>query len=226
MSQISCQSGRASPGASTALLVRVAVRSELMDTPSDSAHSAAGKSMSAYSLVAVARNASCAITSSARRSPSTTFFLFATEATGFVQIIQHALMFPAAIWANMSTVPVPNSARMEPGGSCHRFSTKSRSAGDLTDRWPGRPGPMYPISLPPIAFGCPVNENGPLPGRQIAPVARCRLQIALVFQVPWVLWFRPIVHSVIHSRASPIHRAAVRMSSSASPVIAATTAGA
>jgi len=76
-----------------------------------------------------------------------------------------------------------------------------------------------------MAFGCPVREKGPLPGRQIAPVARCRLQIALVFQVPWVLWFSPIVQQVIHSPASPIKRAASRRSSSRSPVISETTAG-
>ena len=57
-----------------------------------------------------------------------------------------------------------------------------------------------------MAFGCPVSDIGPLPGRQIAPVARCRLQIALVFQVPWVLWLSPIVQHVIHSPAVGDHR--------------------
>ncbi|MDQ0751985.1 hypothetical protein QF034_006216 [Streptomyces africanus] len=78
-----------------------------------------------------------------------------------------------------------------------------------------------------MALGCPVSENGPAPGRQIAPVARCRLTRALVFQVPCVDWFSPIVQQLIHCRpASPISRAARRMSSSASPVISATAAGA
>lgn len=84
---------------------------------------------------------------------------------------------------------------------------------------------MYPISRPPIALGWPVRENGPLPVREIAPVARCRLQIALVFHVPWVLWLSPIVQQLIHSPASPIHCAAVRMSASARPVTSATTCG-
>jgi hypothetical protein len=76
-----------------------------------------------------------------------------------------------------------------------------------------------------MAFGWPVSENGPLPGRQIAPVARCRLQIALVFQVPWVLWLRPMVQQLIHSGAVPIHSAALRMSASDKPQISATFSG-
>ena len=76
-----------------------------------------------------------------------------------------------------------------------------------------------------MALGWPVSDIGPLPGRQIAPVARCRLQIALVFQVPWVLWLSPIVQQLIHSPASAIIRAAVRMSASAIPVISATRSG-
>ena len=59
-----------------------------------------------------------------------------------------------------------------------------------------------------MALGWPVSENGPLPGRQIVPVARCRLTRALVFQVPCVDWFRPMVQQLIHSPASPIIRAA------------------
>ncbi|PQM47904.1 hypothetical protein C1Y40_01882 [Mycobacterium talmoniae] len=74
-------------------------------------------------------------------------------------------------------------------------------------------------------MGCPVSENGPLPVLQIAPVARCRLQTALVFQVPCVLWLSPIVQQLIQLAASPIHWAAVRMSASGMPVISATWSG-
>jgi hypothetical protein len=70
-----------------------------------------------------------------------------------------------------------------------------------------------------------VSEKGPLPGLQIAPVARCRLQTALVFQVPWVLWLSPIVQQLIQFAASPIQRAAVRMSSAGMPVISPTASG-
>ena len=68
-----------------------------------------------------------------------------------------------------------------------------------------------------MALGWPVRENGPLPGRHIAPVARCRLIRALVFQVPWVDWLSPMVQQLIHSPASPIHSAARRMSASGMP---------
>ena len=70
-----------------------------------------------------------------------------------------------------------------------------------------------------------MSEKGPLPGLQIAPVARCRLQMALVFQVPWVLWLRPIVQQLMKFSASPIQRAAVRMSSAGMPVISLTVSG-
>ena len=84
---------------------------------------------------------------------------------------------------------------------------------------------MYPISRPPIALGWPVSDIGPLPGRQIAPVARCRLQIALVFAVPCVLWFIPTAQQVIQSPASAIIAAARRRSDSLMPVISETLAG-
>ncbi len=57
-----------------------------------------------------------------------------------------------------------------------------------------------------MAFGWPVSDIGPLPGRQMAPVARCRLQMALVLQVPWVLWLRPTVQQVIQSPRRGDHR--------------------
>ncbi|MCY1430635.1 hypothetical protein D9M71_465850 [compost metagenome] len=59
----------------------------------------------------------------------------------------------------------------------------------------------------------------------MAPVARCRLQMALVCQVPWMLWFRPMVQQLIQFLAVPIHSAALMMSASASPVMAATRSG-
>ena len=72
-----------------------------------------------------------------------------------------------------------------------------------------------------MAFGWPVREKGPLPGLQILPVARCRLQTALVFHVPWVLWLRPMVQQLIQEGALPIHAAAWRISACASPVMPA-----
>lgn len=220
------QSALASPGGSTTGRARVSVRSLLTRTPSASVHSAPGSTTSAYALVSVSAKTSWVTTNSAASSPSMTVRRLATEATGLVQMIQQAFMSPSAIFRNISTVPCPTpSLRMLPPGSTHSSSTKARSSSTSTDRCPGSPGPMYPISRPPMALGCPVRENGPLPGRQMAPVARCRLTSALVFQVPCVDWFRPMVQQLVHSPASPISRAAVRMSSSGMPVISATAAG-
>ncbi|CAM5300395.1 hypothetical protein SMICM304S_05876 [Streptomyces microflavus] len=58
----------------------------------------------------------------------------ATEATGLVQMIQHALMSPAAICSNISTVPRPASVRSVPASTPHRSSMKARSSSTRTDR--------------------------------------------------------------------------------------------
>ena len=165
------------------------------------------------------------ITSSAAARAAITSDRLGMLAIGFVQMIQQALIAPARMSWNIATAPsLPPAARV-PGGIFHSASAKARSSASSALRWPGRPGPIYPISRPPIALGCPVSENGPLPGRQILPVARCRLHSALVLKVPWVLWLRPMVQQLIHSPAAPIHSAAVRMSFASSPVAAATISG-
>jgi hypothetical protein len=41
-----------------------------------------------------------------------------------------------------------------------------------------------PTSRPPIAFGWPVSEKGPMPGRPMRPVARWQLMMALTLSVP------------------------------------------
>ena len=162
--QISNQSGSASPGGGIAGAQCVSVRSLLTITPSASAHSAAGSTTSAYSAVSAPVKASCTTTNSARCRPAITDARFDTDATGLVQIIHAARISPSAIRRYMSMVPLPASARIVPCSSPQRSSTNERSAGFRADRWPGRPGPMYPISRPPIAFGWPVSENGPRPG--------------------------------------------------------------
>ena len=48
-----------------------------------------------------------------------------------------------------------------------------------------------PTSRPPIAFGCPVIENGPVPGLPMRPVAKWQLMIALTLSVPQDDWFTP-----------------------------------
>ena len=47
------------------------------------------------------------------------------------------LTSPSAIWSNMSMVPVPTSLRSVPRGTSQVSSQKSRSASEITARWPG-----------------------------------------------------------------------------------------
>jgi hypothetical protein len=67
---------------------------------------------------------------------------FGIVATGFVQMIQHALISPEASRSNMSTAPGPNSVLIVSGGKPHCSSTNARSSAEVTARCPGRPGPM------------------------------------------------------------------------------------
>ncbi len=131
---ISIQSGIASPGASTTGCTSVRLRSELIMMPSVSDHIAAGSAMSAYAFVSVSANASWVITSSAASNPAITVLRLPTEATGLVQMIQQALIRPAAICSNISTVPLPTSVRSVPPGSPQTRSVNSRSAGTSTER--------------------------------------------------------------------------------------------
>ena len=140
--QISCQSGSASPGGATAGWKRVRLRSELIITPSDSVHRVAGSATSAYGRVSFSANTSCTTTSSQRCNASMTRDRLDTLAMGLVQMIQQALILPSAIWSNMSMVPVPTSLRRVPRGTSQVSSQKSRSASEITARWPGKPGPM------------------------------------------------------------------------------------
>lgn len=72
-----------------------------------------------------------------------TVLRLATEATGLVQMIQHAFTSPAAIRRNISTVPpAAASPRIVPGGRPHNSSVNARSSAFSAERWPGSPGPM------------------------------------------------------------------------------------
>ena len=132
------QSARASPGGLTARRISVMLRSELIITPSASAHRAPGSRTSACRFVSVSRNASWQMTSSALSSPASTLARFGTVATGLVQMIHTALMSPAAMRLNIVTASGPGSGRMLPSGRPHNASAKARSAGSATTRWPGR----------------------------------------------------------------------------------------
>lgn len=82
-----------------------------------------------------------------------------------------------------------------------------------------------PVSRPPIAFGCPVSENGPAPGRPMLPVARHRLISARFFSVPTLDWFAPIDHSAIDRFEEPNRRAASTMSCAGTPQTSAARSG-
>ena len=70
-----------------------------------------------------------------------------------------------------------------------------------------------------------MSENGPQPGRPILPVASESAISAAPLWVPCVDWLRPWHHSDSAAGASPHQRAAVTMSSAATPHTAAATAG-
>jgi hypothetical protein len=53
-----------------------------------------------------------------------------------------------------------------------------------------------PTSRPPIAFGWPVSENGPMPGGRCGPPIRWQLMMALTLSAPLDDWFTPIVKAV------------------------------
>ena len=48
-----------------------------------------------------------------------------------------------------------------------------------------------PTSRPPMALGCPVIENGPMPGRPMRPVRRWQLMMAFTLSTPALDWFTP-----------------------------------
>ena len=52
----------------------------------------------------------------------------------------------------------------------------------------------------PQAEGCPVSENGLLPGSEIFPVRRCRLYSIWFAQTPRTCWLNPIVQRLITRR--------------------------
>ncbi len=76
-----------------------------------------------------------------------------------------------------------------------------------------------------MAFGWPVSEKGPQPGRPICPVARCRLISALFFALPAVDWFSPMHHSERKLGARPIILAQSNNCSGVIPHSSATRAG-
>ena len=128
---------------------------------------------------------------------------------------------PRSSASTISEAVTPGRSPLDPGGTPQAVSTSARSSGFATRRCPGRVGASPPASRPPIAFGCPVNENGPAPGRPMFPVASERLISARFLSTPEVLWLAPIVHIVRTGPFEAIIRAASTISWAASPVMSA-----
>ncbi len=54
-----------------------------------------------------------------------------------------------------------------------------------------------PTSRPPIAFGWPVMENGPMPACPMRPVSRWQLMMLLTLSVPADDWLTPCENAVM-----------------------------
>ncbi|KAG1436598.1 hypothetical protein G6F55_014197 [Rhizopus delemar] len=112
------------------------------------------------------------MTHSARASAARPRAWSGNDCAGLAAAIHSTLMRPSSTASNMSRAGVPGASGRR--STPHRAATSARPAAEPGSRGPGSKVAMPPASRPPIALGCPVNENGPAPGLPIWPVARCR----------------------------------------------------
>ena len=110
------------------------------------------------------------------------------DTAGLVAMIQRALMRPSAILRNSATALSPSRSAMR--GAFQKRRTRSTSGAEKPI-WAASMLARPPTSRPPIAFGCPVSENGPRPGRPMRPVARWQLMMAPTLSVPCADWLTP-----------------------------------
>jgi hypothetical protein len=187
------QSGRASPGGARNARWREMRRSELVIVPSFSPQPAAGRTTSAKAVVSVGQQ-SLTTTNGHAASASRTRAARGMLAAGLVPRTHSALTPPSSTASNSSTALRPGRVAMRRAFQNRRTRSTAASSSKLicAASWLARP----PTSRPPIALGCPVNENGPMPGRPIRPVARWQLMIALTLSVPEEDWFTPCEYSV------------------------------
>ncbi len=182
------QSGRASPGGGHTARWREMQRSELVTVPSFSPQAAAGSTMSAKHVVSVGQQS---LTTTKGQAPSAARTRSARGmlTAGLVLRIHSALTLPSSAASNSSTAFRPGRVAMP--GACQKRRTRSMAAGSAkvmcAASWLAR----LPTSRPPIAFGWPVSENGPIPGRPMRPVARWQLMMALTLSVPDEDWLVP-----------------------------------
>ena len=144
------------------------------------------------------------------------------DATGLVQIIQHALMFRPPFWNTCRWCRPDGCGGLLVRPRCFRRTRGRRRTVRPADRQSRSHVTHFATTH---RIGLAGEENGPLPSRHRAPVAMCRLSSALVFQVPCVDWFRPIVQQDIQFSAVPMSSAARRRSSASILQISATTSG-
>ena len=156
-------------------------RSEFVTVPSFSPQPAAGSTTCASAEVSVGQQ-SDTTTNGQAANAARTLSARGMLAAGLVATIQIALTRPSSTASNNSTAFSPGFAGRV--GDCQNVCSAARSA-ESSNRicaasWFARP----PTSRPPIAFGWPVTEKGPMPRRPIRPVARWQLMIALTLSVP------------------------------------------
>ncbi len=147
------------------------------------------------------------------------------ECTGLVQAIHTALTSPRRSASNSATAGRPGRADSRSAGNCHSRSSSARSLALAISRCAASIVAMPPTSRPPIAFGCPVSENGPAPGLPICAVARCRWISARFLSVPCADWFRPMQYSDSAGASRPNHSAACTRSATGTPQMSAAIAG-
>ena len=110
------------------------------------------------------------------------------DTAGLVPMTHSALISPRSIASNICTAFRPS--RRTTFGAFQKRPTRSISAGEnaiCAASWLASP----PTSRPPIAFGWPVSENGPMPGLPMRPVARWQLMMLVTLSVPCADWFTP-----------------------------------
>ena len=184
------QSGLASPGAGRKARWREIRRSELVTVPFFSPQPRAGKRIWANRLVSVSCITSDTMTSGQAARAWHTAWLSGSDTAGLVPMIHTAFTSPRAIASNSSTAIRPGvcASRSVP----QKRATRERSSGSkfmCAASWFASP----PTSRPPMAFGCPVSENGPQPGRLNFPLVRCTLMMALHLSLPLEDWLIPMV---------------------------------
>lgn len=136
-----------------------------------------------------------ATTSSHFSSARLTWSAFGRLTTGLVAMIHTAFTRPDSMASNRSTAFRPGLSAMR--GEFQKVCTASRWAGLSRSMCAASILARPPTSRPPMAFGWPVIENGPMPGLPMRPPTRWQLMMLLALSVPAEDWFTPIEKAVM-----------------------------